>query len=545
MALREPPMTQYLKQLCTCLTSVLVTAAFGQGRSIAEETVRTEIPDDQVAAYVDELAQAQKIITGLKVKVKAGKPTFDVTAVDDPEQKPWVIEFNISDADFKASSRKYEADGFAMTLHEVAVINRKRRHSAVWIQNPESAVQLTLPAGELPESGQVGHDLQPLNELMRRTLRKNNIPGATLAVTYRSKLLFARGFGYSDLETMTPMPAAANMRIASVSKPITAVAIMLLVQDGRLKLEEKAIELLARHPSYSFDTEVALKSDSRWSRISVEQLLNHSAGWDREKSKDTAFQLVTVTQQLGLRKPARNNDILQYQLRQPLDFEPGSRYSYSNVGYCMLGRIIEAVSGQTYEEFVRMRILAVAGMTQTRLGKTRLKDRAPDESRYYTQKISQAPAVWELATRKKGTSFEMVSPTYGQWDLEVMDSSGGWTSTVQDLVCFIDAIDSEESPLLTEESRKRMLAPPSFTDRSSAAAWYGFGWNVQTVGDTGEQNYWHTGSFAGTSSLLVRRFDGYSWALIFNVDQTAQGERCADIIDRELHRAVMESRNYR
>ncbi len=538
-------MMQNQKQLFTCLLSVLATAVVGQGRSIAQETVRTGIPDDQISAYVDELAQAQKIITRLKVKVATGKPTFDVTAVDDPEQKPWVVEFNISEADFKASSKKYEADGFAMTLHEVVVINRKRRHSAVWIQDPESAVQLTLPAGDLPESGQVGHELQPLNELMRHTLRENNIPGATLAVTYRGKLLFARGFGYSDIETMTPMPAAANMRIASVSKPITAVAIMLLVQDGQLKLEEKVLELLAKHPSYSFDTEIAIKSDPRWSTITAEQLLNHSAGWDREKSKDTVFQLVRVTQQLGLRKLARNNDILQYQLRQPLDFEPGSQYAYSNVGYCMLGRIIEALSGQTYEEFVRERILSVAGMTQTRLGKTRLSDRAPDESRYYTQKISQAPAVWELATDKKGTSFEMVSATYGQWDLEVMDSFGGWTSTAQDLVRFIDAIDSEDTPLLTHESRKRMLDHPSFTDRSTAAVWYGLGWNVQALDDTGGQNYWHTGSFAGTSSLLVRRFDGYSWAVVFNVDQTSDGERCADVIDRKLHKAVMESHNGR
>jgi CubicO group peptidase (beta-lactamase class C family) len=538
-------MTQNFARFCTSFVALFVTGFFGRTMSFADETARTEIPDDQIAAYVDELAQARKIITGLKVKVIAGRPTYDVTAADNSEQKPWMIEFNISDADFKVSSKKYESDGFAMTIHEVAVINRKRRHSAVWIQDPEAARQLSLPGGDLPESGHVGRDFQPLNELMRRTLKENNIPGATLAVSYRGELLFDRGFGYSDVDTMTAIPAAANMRIASVSKPITAVAVLLLVQDGKLKLDQKVLPLLAKHPSYSFDTEVAIKSDPRWSTISVRQLLNHSAGWDREKSKDTVFQLVTVTQQLELKTLARNNDILQYQLRQPLDFEPGSQYAYSNVGYCMLGRIIEAVSGQTYEEFVRERILSVAGMTQTRLGKTRLSDRAPDESRYYTQKISQAPAVWELATEKKGTTFEMVAPMYGQWDLEVMDSFGGWTSTAQDLVRFIDAIDTEKSPLLTEESRKLMLDSPSFTDRSTAAVWYGLGWNVRAVDNNGRENYWHTGSFAGTSSLLVRRYDGYSWAIIFNVDRTSGGDRCADLIDRELHKAILESHSRR
>ena len=139
----------------------------------------------------------------------------------------------------------------------------------------------------------------------------------------------------------------------------------------------------------------------------------------------------------------------------------------------------------------------------------------------------------------------MVSPAYGQWDLEVMDSFGGWTSTAQDLVQFIDAIDSEKSPLLTRESRKLMLDSPSFTDRSTNAVWYGLGWNVRAVDDNGQRNYWHTGSFAGTSSLLVRRYDGYSWAIIFNVDRTSNGDRCADVIDSELHKAVLKSHSRR
>jgi N-acyl-D-amino-acid deacylase len=122
-----------------------------------------------------------------------------------------------------------------------------------------------------------------------------------------------------------------------------------------------------------------------------------------------------------------------------------------------------------------------------------------------------------------------------------MDSFGGWTSTAQDLVRFADALESEEAPLLTEESRKLMLDSPSFTDRPTAAVWYGLGWNVRVVDDTGRRNYWHTGSVRGTSSLLVRRYDGYSWAVLFNVDRTSKGDRCADVIDRELHKAVFES----
>ena len=533
-------MTRNIKRFSCCVVAVLVTGFFGRAISFAEEFVRNDIPDDQMGLYVDELAQAQKIITELKVNLTGGKPTYNVTSVDNSQQKPWVIEFNISEAAFKTSSEKYKSDGFAMTIHETATINRKRRHSAVWVQDPDSAARLILPAGDIPESGEIGSDLRPLNEFMRETLMEHNIPGATLAVSYRGELIFARGFGYSDVEKLTTMPVEANMRIASVSKPITAVAVLLLVQDGKLRLDQSALEILAQHPSYAFRTQDAVKSDSRWPKISVRHLLNHSAGWDRAKSKDTVFQLVTVTQQQKLKELAQKNDILQYQFRQPLDFDPGSQSSYSNVGYCMLGRIIEAISGQTYEEFVSERILSAAGMTQTRLGKTRLSDRASDEVRYYTQKISQAPAVWELATQKQGTTYEMVAPAYGQWDLEVMDSFGGWTSTVHDLLLFLDAIDSKKSPLLSEDSQRLMLEAPSFIDRSSPV-WYGLGWNVRAIDETGRQNFWHTGAFAGTSSLLVTRHDGYRWAIMFNVDRTRNGDRCTDIVDRDLHTIVLKS----
>lgn len=83
----EPSMTQILKRLCTSLVAVLAIGVFGPTVILAEDTIRTEISDDQIAAYIDEMALSQKIVTGLKVKVTAGKPTYDVTAVDDPKRE--------------------------------------------------------------------------------------------------------------------------------------------------------------------------------------------------------------------------------------------------------------------------------------------------------------------------------------------------------------------------------------------------------------------------------------------------------------------------
>ena len=506
-----------------------------------EPTVRSDLSIANVASYVDELAKKQQIVTDLKVRIEQGVSFFEITSTNDPSTKPWLIQFNLSESEFKAQAKKHETDGFAMPVHRFVTVNRKRLHSAVWIQDSDRGIVLTLPDGDLPQSGHIGSEIEPLKKLMSEFLKANNIPGGTLAVSHNGKMIFERGFGYSEVDSRTPMPATANMRIASLSKPITAVAILILVQDGKLQLDQKLIDLLKRHSQHQFDFSKIKEVDPRWAQITVRHLLQHSGGWDRAISQDTVFRSVKVSKTLQLDRLARPHDLVQYQLAQPLDFDPGTKYVYSNVGYCMLGRVIEAVTGQPYEEFVSDRILQPAGMIQTRLGKTRLCNRAADEVRYYTQKTFKGPAVWDLAADKNDGGFEMVSECYGQWDLEVMDSHGGWTSTAPDLVRFIDAIDSPEAPLLTKESREMMLERPSFLEASSTDTWYGLGWSVRIVDRSEGRNLWHTGSFAGTSSLMVRRSDGYTWAVLFNVDRTKNGNRCSDLIDRKVHSAVNES----
>ena len=109
-------MTQNMKRCCTCLVAVLASGFFGRAMSFADEVIRTDIPDDQMGSYVDELARTRKIVTELKIAVIGGKPAYKVTSIDNSRQKPWVIEFNISEAAFKTSSKKYEGDGFAMTI---------------------------------------------------------------------------------------------------------------------------------------------------------------------------------------------------------------------------------------------------------------------------------------------------------------------------------------------------------------------------------------------------------------------------------------------
>jgi N-acyl-D-amino-acid deacylase len=228
-------------------------------------------------------------------------------------------------------------------------------------------------------------------------------------------------------------------------------------------------------------------------------------------------------------------NIIRYMLSRKLDFDPDTRYAYSNFGYCVLGRIIEKVTDVTYEQFVREKILAPIGITRMRIGATLDGKQAPDEVRYYTAKDASAKNVFPVGPEK-------VSPPYGGFCLEAMDAHGGWIASVIDLARFAAALDDpQHSPLLKAAMFQQMYAPPPppvsrRKDGSLENSYYGCGWSVRPIGND-KANYWHNGSLPGTWTLLVRRWDGLSWVALFN--QRSEDAKFPDsAIDSALHRAA-------
>src|SRR5262249_60900096 len=155
-----------------------------------------------------------------------------------------------------------------------------------------------------------------------------------------SKVVYDRGFGYADRDAKAEMKHTAIMRISSISKPFTAVAIMQFVEKGKLKLGDKIVDVLKLKPT-------GTKPDERWKKITICHLLEHRGGWDHssQKKTDPTFASLTVVKELGIRHPAMPPAIMQYVLRRPLDFDPGEKFLYCNFGYLLLGRVIEKLSG--------------------------------------------------------------------------------------------------------------------------------------------------------------------------------------------------------
>ncbi len=521
-------------RLIPMLSFILAMASTAQ--AVDEAVERKGLSAAELSAYVDQLTSQGQIISDLRVRVVERKAVFDVTAEPNKDKLAWLIQVNISDKEFRDAKKRYTDDGFKNTIHRVIPNGREKLHSTIWVQKTDNIELLKLPAGTVPVTGEPGTDLEPINELLLKTLTDNNIPGATLTVARDGMIIYERGFGYSDLEQQTPMAANTTLRIASISKPMTAVAVLLLVDDGQLKLDDHVIDSLVRDKRFALPKD----ADPAWSRVTIRQLLQHSGGGNRDKSKDPMFELLAISRALELKQLARIPDIVRYQLSRPLDFEPGTEYQYSNFGYCLLGRVIEAASGQPYEAFVTERILKPAGMHQTRLGKTRLADRADDEAHYYTQTLKTYPAVRDAAHRGKSGKFELVQAPYGQFDLEVMDAHGAWTSTASDLVRFAVAMDSGTKPLLKPDSLRQLRERPAFAD-SDADTWYGLGWSVRSIKGLDHVSMWHTGQLAGTSTILVKRGDNFVWAVLFNCDESQDGKACATLIDGPMHTAIDSS----
>ena len=167
-------------------------------------------------------------------------------------------------------------------------------------------------------------------------MKARAIPGGALAVVKDRRLVYARGYGLADREKNSAVEADSLFRIASVSKPITAVAVLKLVEDGKLDLEQRAFDIVKADPLG--------EGDARLRQITIRQLLHHTGGWDRGKSFDPMFRSRRIAKAAGVDAPAMPAAIIRYMIGQPLDFEPGSRYAYSNFGYCVLGRVIERIT---------------------------------------------------------------------------------------------------------------------------------------------------------------------------------------------------------
>ncbi|WP_406313848.1 beta-lactamase family protein [Streptosporangium sp. NBC_01639] len=378
-----------------------------------------------------------------------------------------------------------------------------------------------LAAAALPPTGTVPASLVGFDSMMKKYITERQITSAQLAVARKGKILLARGYGSYTTRDAQNQPflrlvqPTSLFRVASLSKHITSAAIMRLVQDGKLSLSTPVTTLLG----------LSTQADPRLAKVTVLRLMQHLGGWDRDVSKDPLWLDHTISTVLDVPLPISHADIMRYTTDRPLDFAPGAKMVYSNYGYMLLGRIIEKVSGTTYESYIKQKLLAPAGITRMRLGRS-LRAESPVSEVNYTSKYTNKSVVDESGT--------VVPYPYGGFSMPNQDANGGWTASAVDLVKFAMVFDAA-GPVLNAASIAKLFAKPE-TGVNGNGSWYGGGWWVRTSGSG--INTWHNGSMPGTFSFLARMSSGVSYCAVFN-RREEEGSLDFDSIDPLLNKAAV------
>jgi CubicO group peptidase (beta-lactamase class C family) len=337
-------------------------------------------------------------------------------------------------------------------------------------------------------------DETTIRQAVQKFMTAYNVPGVSIAMTRNGALMFARGFG-TAAGAGTPVVPSHLFRIASLSKPITAIAVFRAIEAGLLALTDRVFGqggILGNQfgtPPYP---------DQRVTQITVQHLLEHTSGWS--KAQDPMFGQPNATQA----------DLIGQMLGSttapnPLANNPGAICDYLNFGYCVLGRVLEQVSGLSYADFVRQRVLAPCGVTDMHIAGDTLAQRRPNEVTY-TQQGTDNPYALPVAR---------------------MDAHGGWIANPTDLLRIALRFDGLPSrpDLLQSNTIATMTTATTAPNTKGAPANYAKGWAVKAG------NWFHQGDFAGSMGELLRTPDGFCWAILANTRDDARIDPMKDAID--------------
>lgn len=319
-----------------------------------------------------------------------------------------------------------------------------------------------------------------VDEYVRAAMRERHIPGAAIAVVKNGKVVKTAGYGLASVEFNVPATPETVFEIGSVSKQITAAAIMLLVEDGKINLDEKISSYLPNTPD-------------AWKNVTTRHLLTHTSGVKSYSSLD-GFEL---------NRRLKRDDFIKLLSVQPLDFETGASYTYSNSGYSLLGYIIETVSGRSYWDFIRTRIFAPLKMTKT-------ADRDP-----------------QYIIRNRATGYEWRNNQLIGRDYDLTDvfSAGAIVSTVGDLAKWDAALRNDT--LLKKTSKMQMWTPAVLSDGKPYP--YGFGFRISEI--RGHKLIAHSGQTAGFGASVSRYVDDDLTVIaLTNLGETGMGTLLASNI---------------
>jgi CubicO group peptidase (beta-lactamase class C family) len=345
------------------------------------------------------------------------------------------------------------------------------------------------PFADIPVTGQAGPGLDSFDNAMRTIIDRHGLAGAALAIAKDGRLVFAKGYGWADVARSEIARPDTLFGLASLSKTITAVAVLKLIEQNRLRLTDRVFDLV------KVQAPAGARVDPRVRTITVRQCLNHSGGWDRAVRGDPIGWEPQICRTLRLRPPLSSRQFLTFAITMPLDFDPGTAQRYSNVGYIILGEVVATVTGQDYPRFVLEQILRPMGITRAALHRTDGKYLAGEAVRHLSGSLIPLPPML----------------------LPMVNATGGWSASVVDVARFLTNLDgSRGQSVLNEKTRALMIeAPPAPLKVPASGIFMGVGWDSVNLKDKSYTAF-KDGSYQGMRTFMKRLPNGVSWCLFYN-----------------------------
>jgi CubicO group peptidase (beta-lactamase class C family) len=344
-----------------------------------------------------------------------------------------------------------------------------------------SFLEIASAARPSPQDRVIRPNGQEHQEIRRQGLafmQQYFAPALSLAIVRQSAFVVEDSFGMADPAIKEQCSVNTLFRIADASKPVTAVAIFTLIEAGKIQLNDKVFgaggvlgDAYGKAPYKQYVTD-----------ITVDNLLTHTCGgWPADANDPMMHNNGWDVAKL----------ISETIANVPLSNPPGTNWAFSNFGYCILGRVIEKVSGQAYASYVQQSVLGPSGITDMLIAGNSEKQRANNEAAYLGQ-FGENPYKMNVAR---------------------MDSTDGWIGSSSDLVKFASHVGGSQTipSILQPDSIRMMLTPSPAFAPANAPTKYARGWMVDNQG-----NFYHSGSLPGSTSLVLRTSYGMCWGALTN-----------------------------
>ncbi len=336
----------------------------------------------------------------------------------------WEARHGITNAQYQAAFDDLLLKGYRLLQVSGYSINNEERYAAIWEQTSE-------PFTELPETGNAVPELAVVDQTMRDFMLARQITAGTLTLMKDGEIVFERGYGWQDRERTRVLPPDAMLRLASVVKPITAAAIRTLIAEGRLNATDRVFCLTGSPASCILNITPSGTADANADDITIQHLLDHEGGWDRDVSGDPMFQMNEIATALAVADPPTKQNVVEYMLGRPLDHIPGTTYAYSNFGYLLLGLVVEDITGQTFTSYVQNALFdpLCVPARDIELGRSLPNQRNPREPWYSDPNTTSS--VFD-------PSQTVMFPDGGYY-IEAMEAHGGLIASGNAMVEFLDS----------------------------------------------------------------------------------------------------------